>query len=64
MGPNSSILLIILSIGLLIIALILLIRVIIKEFEEKSNDLFVFIIVSAIPIIFLIPIILGLIQDS
>ncbi len=60
---NSNIFLVALSIGLLTIALILLIKVIIEEFKKESVDLLVLISLIAIPIIFLIPIILGLIQD-
>lgn len=60
---NSNIFLVALAIGLLTIALILLIRIIIEEFKEESDDLLVLIGLIAIPIIFLIPVILGLIQD-
>jgi len=60
---NSNIFLIALTIGILTIVLILLIRFIIEEFKEKSNDFFILIGLIAIPIIFLIPVILGLIQD-
>lgn len=37
--------------------------VIFEEFKEESDDLFVIIGLIAIPIIFLIPLIIGLIQD-
>ncbi|MFX1592394.1 MAG: hypothetical protein ACFFCL_06845 [Promethearchaeota archaeon] len=60
---NSNTFLVAITIGLLAIALISLIMVIFEEFKEKSDDLFVIIGLIAIPIIFLIPLIIGLIQD-
>jgi len=60
---NSNIFLVVLASGFLLIVLVLLIRFIIEKFKEESDDLLVFIGLIAIPIIFLIPVILGLIQD-
>lgn len=63
MSFDSKIFLVAIAIGILAIALILLIRVIFMEFKEESDDLFILIGLIAIPIIFLIPLIVGLIQD-
>jgi len=63
MFSNSYIFLVALAIGLLIITLILLIEVITEEFKRQSDDHLILIGLITIPIIFLIPVILGLIQD-
>lgn len=62
MGSNSSNFLIIFSVGLLLISLILLAMVSFEQIKKKFNDFIVIGIIS-IPIIFLIPVILGLILD-
>ncbi|MFW9894811.1 MAG: hypothetical protein ACFFD7_03310 [Candidatus Thorarchaeota archaeon] len=62
MGSNSLNFLTMFSVGLLIISLILLLMVSIEQIKKKFSEFIVVGIIS-IPIIFLIPVILGLILD-
>jgi len=60
---NSSLILFILSITVLILCLLLLIRSFVKELKTKSDEDLILMLVSGIIIILLIPVILGIIQD-
>jgi len=63
MTLNQIIILIFLLFGILIASLIIMISVFIEELKETSDKLYIFIILLGIVIIFLIPVILGMIQE-
>lgn len=55
--------LILLSIGLLMVSILIGITGIINELKKKSGDYFLFILLIGIAVMFLIPVILGLLED-
>ncbi|MFX1324580.1 MAG: hypothetical protein ACFE8N_06470, partial [Promethearchaeota archaeon] len=60
---NQILILILLSFGLLLVSIIIGFIGIIKEYKKKSGNYFLFILLIDIAIMFLIPVILGLIED-
>ncbi|MFX1573310.1 MAG: hypothetical protein ACFFB0_11225 [Promethearchaeota archaeon] len=60
---NQIIILIILLFGVLIVSFILVISLFINALKEKSDNLYFFISLLGLVIIFVIPVILGLIQE-
>ena len=63
MTLNQIIILIFLLFGILIASLIIMISVFIEELKETSDKLYIFIILLGLVIIFVIPVILGMIQE-
>ncbi|MFW9773099.1 MAG: hypothetical protein ACFFEO_13170 [Candidatus Thorarchaeota archaeon] len=60
---NQILILILLSIGLLMVSILIGITGIINELKKKSGDYFLFILLIGIAVMFLIPVILGLLED-
>jgi len=63
MTDNQLIILILLSFGLLITSIIVTLMLTIIELKEKSDKYYVFIILSGMVITFLLPVLLGMIQE-
>lgn len=63
MMSNLLILLILLSFGFLIVSLIIMVKVFIEQLKKKTDDYFIIFILIGIVISFLIPLILGMIQE-
>ncbi|MFW9823684.1 MAG: hypothetical protein ACFFE4_12145 [Candidatus Thorarchaeota archaeon] len=60
---NQILILILLSIGLLMVSILIGISGFINELKKKSGDYFLYILLIGIAMMFLIPVILGLIED-
>jgi hypothetical protein len=60
---GSQFIILILAFGLLTVSFIIGIMGIIKVLRQKSFEYYIFIILVGVTIIFLIPVILGIIQD-
>ena len=60
---NHSIILLLFLLGLLIISITILVLAFIEELKKKSDESLIFILLSGLPIMFIIPVILELIQQ-
>jgi len=60
---NQLIILIMLSFGILIVSLIIMIKVFIEQLKKETNESIIFLFLIGTVIIFLTPVILGMMQE-